>query len=275
MKPDSVTAGGPRFRHRLVGLWEIMKPINLARLVMHAEYLAVVRTDKNSALEAEVEKKALEYPLSVIAEDCEALRLPVTLAAIRDMQRECGQLSPDPVELRTLAREFNNRLRAELEGRSVFELTSQEAALYEQPVRGWETVIAAFPSATGEIEEASKCFALARYTACAFHMMRAFTPVLGSIAKELAFTPGSPTWNAYISPIKDSAKKKYPDDKNPTHREKHRYFGEIEGHLRSIALAWRNPTMHDVEKTYTEEMATALMASMKGCMLHAAKELKE
>ena len=33
--------------------------------------------------------------------------------------------------------------------------------------------------------------------------------------------------------------------------------------------------MHDVEKTYSEEMGTALFAMVKGLMLEAAKELSE
>jgi hypothetical protein len=76
-------------------------------------------------------------------------------------------------EVRRLLEELEGRLRDEINMATLLTLSLQEAAHYLTPRKGWEAVIENFPGAVSDIEEATKCLALSRSTACVFHLMRA------------------------------------------------------------------------------------------------------
>ena len=68
---------------------------------------------------------------------------------------------------------------------------------------GWESVRNQFPSANTEIEEASKCFALDRYTAVVFHLMRIMEIGLRSLSstlKDPSLDPKrNPNWEGILA----------------------------------------------------------------------------
>ena len=63
-------------------------------------------------------------------------------------------------------------------------------------------VAARFPRAIVDIEEAGKCFALGRFTACVFHLMRVVEAGLAAISRSLNIVKHSPTWEAYLTVFK-------------------------------------------------------------------------
>src|SRR5258708_31535302 len=101
-------------------------------------------------------------------------------------------------------------MRDELSERVFFLLESSKVHFHEKPTDGWQGVIDHFPSATTDIEEASKCYALNRGTACVFHLMRSLEPALAVIARELSVKKGSPTWNAYLTAFRAAYLAKFP-----------------------------------------------------------------
>ena len=60
----------------------------------------------------------------------------------------------------------------ELEATMFYPIESSMARYYREPRRDWEEVIARFPSAAADIDEASKCYSLSRYPACIYHCMQ-------------------------------------------------------------------------------------------------------
>jgi hypothetical protein len=151
---------------------------------------------------------------------------------------------------------------------------SDKASHFTEPLQSWSEAILAFRSSRDDIEEAEKCFALERNTACVFHLMRALESPLKCLSAELVIVKHSPTWDAYLSKMAESILAKFPD-KSKAHADKRAYFAALEGHLRAIKTAWRNPTMHEIARIYTSEMANELLVLIRGFMREAATELKE
>jgi hypothetical protein len=121
-------------------------------------------------------------------------------------------------------------------------------------------VVEAFPSATTDILEAGNCFALARYTACVFHLMRVMEAGLKAIAKEMQ-VPYASNWGACISEIE---KRSQADE----------FSKNAILYLRSVKNAWRNPTMH-IEATYSQEWADRILQAVQVFMVHLTSRLAE
>jgi hypothetical protein len=64
------------------------------------------------------------------------------------------------------------RLPDEMSTKIYFQLPHARKELFEEPRKPWEEVIARFPNAIQDIDEAAKCFALSRYAACVFHCVQ-------------------------------------------------------------------------------------------------------
>lgn len=140
-----------------------------------------------------------------------------------------------------------------------------------------ESVSAAFPSTTDDIEEAGKCMALGRYTACAFHLMRVLEAGLRALGKSLnddSLDPKrNPTWDRILKRC-DKEIEKSPVDRSLGWREDQEFFSGVTATLRAVKDAWRNPVMH-VEKKYSEEDTEEIFIAARAFMRHLAGKLAE
>jgi hypothetical protein len=132
-----------------------------------------------------------------------------------------------------------------------------------------------FASLSQDIEESGKCLALRRNTAAVFHLMRVMESGLHIIADkliELGLNPPlpehNPTWESILKVI-DGEIKKPGNLKSPEWRKLEGDYAELAAHVRSVKVAWRNPTMH-VENFYTDERAEDIFRSVCGFMRHLA-----
>ncbi|MGY3074807.1 hypothetical protein ACVWZZ_001178 [Bradyrhizobium sp. LM6.10] len=146
----------------------------------------------------------------------------------------------------------------------LFVLNAQEAGLFVpadqllglggQPVEGFSR---AFSNASFEIEEAAKCVALARYTACVFHCMRAIECGIKALCKFLeipdATKPAEKSWGIILGKIQAKIDEKWP----PKSRVTNSQGAKLEAMyvtLDAIKNPWRNATMH-VETIYAPHEA--------------------
>jgi len=210
--------------------------------------------------------------------ECERLQLPSSLAQCKTIELYVTQkmlhASGSFQEFGRMLVDLYSRALDELNGRCLLMVTLDTADAYEHPEIGWELPIQAFHSSETDIAEAQRCYALDRSTACVFHLMRALESPLKTLATELGIVKHSPTWEAYLSSMTDQIKKKFPD-KTKAHADKREYFTSLEGQLRAIKTAWRNPTMHGIAKLYTPGMAHELIILVRAFMRHAGEELCE
>lgn len=206
------------------------------------------------------------------------MKLPVSLAQAQAINRRAMDASQGMgvpfQELGRMAVELYGRVIDELESRVFLMVPTERVESFTEPLKDWRLQIDAFPSIRDEIEEAQKCYALERSTACVFHLMRVLELPLRALSAELGIVKHSPTWEAYLSAMEKAIAAKFPD-KTRAHADKRAYFTGLEGQLRAIKTAWRNPTMHDMARIYTPEMAQELIILVRGFLREAAKELRE
>ena len=244
----------------------------LCRVAGHLHALKEFRSHGHLPTEANMDLLA--------AVGAHALRLAETLdlrATIKQGQRvrervEAGRISTMN-ELVDLYVHMYDRLVDEIGDAVVLLVPDAQAGGLKEPFLS-ATTIARFPSIEHDAREASRCFALGRNTAAVFHMMRMLEVPLRALSQFVNIEKHSPTWNAYLGQLSPAARKRFPAP-GGTDKEMRDYVSELEGHLRAIKDAWRNPTMHNVARTYTDEDARELCVLINGFMRRAAVHLDE
>lgn len=153
------------------------------------------------------------------------------------------------------------RLKDEMQSMRFFTLSAADEVLYDDENPFGEKVTRAFPSAEYDIEEASKCLAIGRSTACVFHLMRALEVAASVVANKIGaaitdqYERGLP-WGIIASNMKPII------DKMTKGSEEQAKWYRVHMMLESVGRAWRNPTAHP-KKTYTVEEARRVFYTAK------------
>ena len=156
------------------------------------------------------------------------------------------------------------RMTDDLKNRWFLYVQPDFVSLYENKEPFGGRVAGQFPSAIVDIEEAAKCLALNRSTACVFHLMRAIEVGIKAILRVLKIGAVYSNWGAYIAAI-NAAIKGHTDEA---------FFREIAGDLQAIKIAWRNPSMH-VERTYTTDQAHDIYRAVRTFIQTLAERVGE
>lgn len=161
-------------------------------------------------------------------------------------------------QLKNLIDQLHGRISDEIDSRFVFILSMNEKWFYNPdiPIFGKE-VAGNFDDMNEDITEAGNCFALGRYTACVFHLMRVMEIAVQKFGDKLGVTAvHDKNWHNIVDEINKKIKN-LPQKDTVT-----KAYTAIAAHLYNVKVAWRNPTMHPKE-TYTEEEATAILNAVK------------
>jgi hypothetical protein len=130
------------------------------------------------------------------------------------------------------------------------------------------------------LDEAAKCLALGRATACVFHLMRLMEVGIRAVARCLNIP--DPTraadrnWGAILREIKtdlDAHVGVAPMKAWATSGDKE-LFESAYASLDAVRVAWRNTTMH-VENKYTIDEGEHILAAVKGFMTKLASRCDE
>lgn len=157
----------------------------------------------------------------------------------------------------------------ELLARKFLVLSSQEGALYEKPEVGWE-FLEPFPSSKEDAIEGSRCFALARYTACVMHLARVVEVGLHALTEELPGIKLRHDWGGQLQEIEKELEKRYKSAGARTPDEL--FYSEAASQIGHMKNAWRNPSMH-IDRRYNEELARDIMNAVKAFMRHLATRI--
>ncbi len=134
-----------------------------------------------------------------------------------------------------------------------------------------------FASAILDIEEAGKCLALERHTACVFHLMRVMEVglrVLAAILNDPRLNPKrNPSWDSILKKCQEELAKPL-GQRAPEWAKDDVFFSGAAATLMAVKDAWRNPTMH-VETNYDEERARDVWNCVRAFMRHIATKLRE
>ena len=164
------------------------------------------------------------------------------------------------------------RVRDELLARRAFMIPTNKVDYYESrtPLFGDE-IRDRFPSTTFEIDEAGKCFALGRWTACVFHLMRVMEIGIQATARNLGVPdpakPSERNWGAILRAMNAAISQK------PAGAERD-FLQSTYALLDAVRNAWRNSTMH-VENKYIEDEAADILGAVRGFMRKIASVFDE
>jgi len=179
-----------------------------------------------------------------------------------------------------------NRLREELIGlrdsiqdqlteRKFFYIKPGRVRFYDLPSDGWGDAPNRFPQAVPDIEEAGKCLALERGTACVFHLMRVAELGLRKLADMLLVTSVGKhfsiefaQWGQILealtqklTTLRDAPK----EQRDPQLSD----YTELQLSFQGIKDAWRNHVAH-ARVSYTPEKAYEILADVQGLMRRLA-----
>lgn len=200
-------------------------------------------------------RTTLKPGLETVREECVKLQLKGSYASLYRMLQVLDEPHGTLRGLADDASELHGRLVDELKYTTCFALEGRTEQLYRAEHLLGKEVAERFPTTAVDIEEAGKCLAFDRATACVFHLMRVMEVGLRALAKSLndpRLDPKTnPTWHNILKkgdeelqkPIAQRAPEWVADD---------HFFSEAQANLRAVQYAWRNPTMH-VEINYDNE----------------------
>lgn len=178
--------------------------------------------------------------------------------------------------LRRAITSTHDALIAELSSQLMFIVPYPDDALFINtgPAFGDE-VYKAFPSARFDIDEASKCLALDRSTACVIHLMRGLESGMNILARRLRIPFTFANWEGVLNKIPARIHEIERARKKPKGwRESRQFYAEAGAHLDLVKDAFRNWAMH-IHRTYDPVTAKELFQHSKAFMRHLATQLSE
>ena len=171
----------------------------------------------------------------------------------------------DAQKAAAIVTEIQARLVDELEGHLVLAVKWNKKDYYGQEQLFGEAVALRFPDASFDIKEAGNCYAVGRYTACVFHLMRALEIGLGVFGTEFGLTLGHTNWHPFIEQIESRIRDLGKAAKTSDEKTKHEFYAQTASSFMFLKDAWRNHTAHARGK-YTEEEAETILRNVRSFM---------
>jgi len=224
----------------------------------------------------------LEEDLAALKEHLTALGARVTSLAITDFEKYMMTADAHWQGVKDDLDDVEKTLQRELTLPTVLVLEPKEQSYFapRDPLFGAEFAVKFLSQGAFELDEAAKCLALSRPTACVFHLMRVMEIGIRAVARCLNIPdptrPAERNWGSILGEIhKDlNAHGGSAPTKTWTVAGDRELFEGAYASLDAVRVAWRNPTMH-VEKKYTEYEAEHVLVAVKGFMMKLASRCDE
>lgn len=222
----------------------------------------------------------VQHTLRQLVTHLRGLNLPVSVREFEKlealMKQEVADIGALPVAsqeerysnvttaLSTRLEQIASVVHSELESRAFMSIPSDRFAFYEPRELFASEVCARFPELLYDIAEAGTCYAVARGTACVFHLMRIMEVGVQAFGRKLGITfTDQKNWQCIL----DQANKVIKD--LPSRDATTVKLCAVSANLYSVKLAWRNEVMHP-KQTYTLEEAHDLLMQVKLFMSNLA-----
>jgi hypothetical protein len=128
-----------------------------------------------------------------------------------------------------------------------------------------DAVLAAFPSAAMDVREASNAYALERWPASVFHLMRVLEFGLGALAARFGVSVERSTWHEIIEAIEGKIRKIAPASEGADWKKQQKEFSDAATQFMFFKDAWRNHIMH-VRDVYDEGRAMSIFQHVREFM---------
>jgi hypothetical protein len=267
-----------RLGYRLVTFWQIMEQFRAEKFFSLASIMGKYgRTPKPGDWTNEPTTQATTVRIfREVHEACTAAALPVSAGiALGHFQRATRKI-PTLTEFQSAFQSLRDSIHTELSSRIFLQVPVERLPLVTMPYPFGEEVANRFPIIRDEIRSAAHCLAFGTGTASVFHLMRVVEVALNAVTHYLTGQEEYfPSWNAAFQRIDSELKKLALNKKDAAARRKERFVSEIRLHLEAVKNGWRNPTIHDIARLYTEEQALVIFNAVRTLMQHLATEIGE
>ncbi|MEO7860232.1 MAG: hypothetical protein ABIU05_07265 [Nitrospirales bacterium] len=167
------------------------------------------------------------------------------------------------------------RLQDELKKNLFLYVPKEKQRFYIEPHDRFSLDTDCFPSAKYEIEEAGKCYAAGRNTACVLHLMRILELGLNALAKHFNVPYQHVNWDQIINKLPEKIKAIEGMVPKPEQwRADRQFYSEVALHFQFLKDAYRNYAMH-VHETYDESRAFSLFMYTREFMRSLATRVHE
>jgi len=192
------------------------------------------------------------------------------LLKTRQMRVSYGEMTSNLKELR-------ERMEDELHSSVFLSLTGNESRLYSSPDKEWSGVVYRFSKLRHDIEECSKCFALARYGAAVFHVLLIAEYGVIKVAVLFGVAGDKPGWGALdrLQRINDRNWK----DKTPLEQQHADFLKNLLPLAFAMKDSWRHKMNHVDNKIewmdtdFSPEVANDIISATRGFMRRLAADL--
>lgn len=220
--------------------------------------------------------------LSPWRESCVQIGLGASVATIDKMIALLCDTTTTLEQWAKLTDELTGRLSDEMRQHFYLSLTPIETLRLSNPAPFGDEVPMAFAEAVNDIDEASKCLALGRATACVFHSMRVLEFGLVALATALNVPDPEKSWHTVIVDIQKAVKtrrdrgpgKGTAEEEDPNWETLTQFYAEAVVHFEFLKDAWRNRTAH-IGTNYSMEKAESVFQHSGEFMRHLATRLGE
>lgn len=175
-------------------------------------------------------------------------------------------------ELKQAAIQLQDRIRDELDTVYFLHVPFEKAKVYYNSHPFEESVSNKFPNAITDIQEASKCLAVGRFTGCVFHLMRVMEIGVQHLGKKLKLkNTHEHEWQTILNNVNGAIKKLGNPPTPITSKQKaaRNKYAQAAVYLENVKNAWRNNVMHP-KASYTPEEAEEVFRTVNAYMQHLA-----
>jgi hypothetical protein len=236
--------------------------------------------DTSEAEEALIDQRTATYIAAEIRKLLPHLQILNALLTQMSCTRLLDRLAESPGtfgDLATSVESISQRLSDELASTKLFVLDLEKRRYYESSTLLFGIDVAdKFISVMFELDEAAKCLAFGRPTACVFHLMRIMEIGVRATARCLAIPdpikPAERNWGHILGEIWKGVSAKWPT--TSARIGDGLLFEELHASLDAVKNPWRNATMH-VERKYTDDEAEHVFMAVRGFMMKLASRCDE
>lgn len=222
----------------------------------------------------------LETQLKDLMEACESAGLSVSVLALK---RHLTFFIPDaPVTVMDhfadAIAKTNLTIEDELSQKLYFSLTQQEVEMFQNPLKGWDSVIAEFPKMRQNIEESSKCFALERYGASVFHVLQIAEYGVIQVANLLEVAGDRPGWGS-LNRLRALIREPYPN-RSPIAQKHSKLLEDVVPLALIIKDSWRHKLDHVdnqivwMDADFSPQVADEIISATRAFMRKLAFDLE-
>lgn len=245
------------------------------RLITITDKLTVIvhfisRSHEKSGKPSAASQNSTLLQLNKIEKECRKLSLELCVDQIDRIKKELNRVSFEG--LGRQLHELQCRLLDETKRTLFMFIPKPKQRFYSLPLNQFGVNI---KPARKEIQEAGRCYAAGRNTACVLHLMRVLEVGLNALAIKFGVPFEHTNWDNIITPIEKKIKEieATPNHlKPPKWKDDRKFYSEVAAQFRFLKDAYRNYAMH-VHETYDETDAREIYNHVSSVMRHLATKL--